>query len=106
MALINVEIKAAPPAHTRSGNILLNHEAEPHGTDEQTDTYFNVAQGRLKLREGKIEGLGSFVEIEASNRFDDIDAEKLKQQCEAYMNDFGVRDEDLIHQSYSDMVAT
>lgn len=168
MAFINIEIKARTTRAAFIRQYLLNHEAELHGTDEQTDTYFNVAGGRLKLREGNIEnnliyyqriesagikqsnvelvkaedgpglrnvltkalgvkavvkkkreiyyilnvkfhldtleGLGSFVEIEASNRFEDIPAEKLRQQCEAYMKEFGVGEDDLVNMSYSDMV--
>src|SRR3954470_19272134 len=34
------------------------------GTDEQTDTYFNVPNGRLKLREGNIENNLIFYERE------------------------------------------
>ena len=170
MAFINIEIKARTSRADFIRQYLLSHEAELHGTDEQTDTYFNVASGRLKLREGNIEnnliyyqrietagvkqsnvelvnagdgpglrnllakalgvkavvkkkreiyyirnvkfhldtleGLGSFVEIEASNRFEDIPAEKLRQQCEAYMTEFGVGQEDLVNMSYSDMILT
>jgi len=168
MPFINIEIKARTNRAAAIRQYLLNHEAEAHGTDEQTDTYFNVPHGRLKLRQGNIENnliyyqrketggpkqsavdlvkvddseglknilmkclgvkavvkkrreiyyirnvkfhldtleeLGSFVEIEASNRFEDIPAEQLRQQCEAYMEEFGVREEDLIEMSYSDMV--
>jgi adenylate cyclase class 2 len=55
MSFLNVEIKASckDPAFVR--NYLLLHNAEFKGTDEQTDTYFNVTNGRLKLREGNIE---------------------------------------------------
>lgn len=53
--LLNIEIKArcADPSAVRT--ILLNLQADFRGTDEQTDTYFRVANGRLKLREGNIE---------------------------------------------------
>lgn len=55
MSFLNVEIKArcSDPSFIR--NYLLSNNAEFKGTDEQTDTYFNVDKGRLKLREGKIE---------------------------------------------------
>lgn len=55
MSFLNVEIKARcrEPEFIRS--YLLSHNAEFKGTDEQTDTYFDVSNGRLKLREGKIE---------------------------------------------------
>ena len=55
MAFLNVEIKAicSDPDFVR--NYLSLHRAEKKGTDEQTDSYFNVVNGRLKLREGNIE---------------------------------------------------
>ncbi len=55
MSYLNVEIKAKcnDPSFVR--NYLLSHRADFKGVDEQTDTYFVVANGRLKLREGNIE---------------------------------------------------
>jgi predicted adenylyl cyclase CyaB len=55
MSFLNVEIKAKcdDPGFIR--NYLLSNGAEFKGVDEQTDTYFNVLNGRLKLREGNIE---------------------------------------------------
>lgn len=55
MPYLNVEIKArcTNPAFIR--NYLLTNNADYRGTDEQTDTYFHVPHGRLKLREGNIE---------------------------------------------------
>jgi adenylate cyclase, class 2 len=55
MSHLNVEIKArcADPVLIR--NYLLDNKAAFKGTDEQTDSYFNVPNGRLKLREGNIE---------------------------------------------------
>ncbi|NJM62532.1 MAG: class IV adenylate cyclase, partial [Oscillatoriales cyanobacterium RU_3_3] len=44
----------------------LSHNAELKGTDEQTDTYFNVPAGRLKLREGNIEN--NLIYYERSNQ--------------------------------------
>jgi predicted adenylyl cyclase CyaB len=55
MTFLNVEIKAKcnNPAFIR--NYLLSAGADFKGVDEQTDTYFKVINGRLKLREGNIE---------------------------------------------------
>lgn len=168
MSYINIEIKA------RTGNAAFVREylrkagADFKGTDIQTDTYFMVPSGRLKLRQGKIEnnliyydrpdqegpkqsdfmltpvqdgeglkailtkalgvkvtvvktreiyyidnikfhidtleGLGNFVEIEAGNKLADVSVEKLHEQCAFYMKEFGIGEEDLISNSYSDMM--
>jgi predicted adenylyl cyclase CyaB len=170
MAFLNVEIKAKCKNAGFIRNYLLSAGADFKGVDEQTDTYFNVYHGRLKLREGNIEnnlifyersdlagpknshfslvkvadaeglkevltkslrikvivkkkreiyyiknvkfhldevpGLGSFVEIEAGNRFEDMPKEKLQEQCNFYVNEFGISADDLIDVSYSDMLLT
>ncbi|HRE39393.1 MAG TPA: class IV adenylate cyclase [Chitinophagaceae bacterium] len=66
MPYLNVEIKArcTNPAFIR--NYLLSNNAEYRGTDEQTDTYFHVPHGRLKLREGNIEN--NLIYYERSNQ--------------------------------------
>ena len=168
MSFLNVEIKArcGDPAPIRDW--LLSQGAECKGIDEQTDTYFNVQYGRLKLREGNIEnnliyyertdqagpknsffklikvenaddlkialtrsigvkvivqktreiyyignvkfhidevpGLGSFVEIEAGNMLADLTQKQLEQQCDEYVKIFGIKPEDLVDTSYSDML--
>jgi predicted adenylyl cyclase CyaB len=50
-----IEIKARCNNQTVIREILRNGNAEFKGTDHQTDTYFIVSNGRLKLREGNIE---------------------------------------------------
>ncbi|NII28689.1 class IV adenylate cyclase [Pseudoflavitalea sp. X16] len=168
MSFINIEIKARTERAAEIRQYLLNRGAEFRGTDEQTDTYFNVPNGRLKLRQGNIEnnliwyqrtdqagpkqsdclltavtdaaslkqsltkalgvkvtvvkkreiyfinnvkfhldqleGLGSFVEVEASNKTEDLPVEKLQEQCEYYRKAFQIREEDLLQYSYSDML--
>ena len=138
------------------------------GEDHQVDTYFNVAHGRLKLREGniensliyyervdaagakqsnillyqhqpdkslkdilvklhgvkvvvdkrrkiyfidnvkfhfdKIEGLGTFIEVEAIDKDGDIGVDKIKEQCNFYAAFFGIAAADYIAFSYSDLV--
>ena len=147
---------------------LLTHGADFKGVDLQTDTYFKVPHGRLKLRQGNIEnnlfyyerdnqagpknshlqlvaitdantvkqilssslgvkvvvqkkrgiyfianvkfhidevpGLGNFAEIEASNKYADLPQEKLQEQCDFYMRELKIADEDLISVSYSDLL--
>ena len=55
MALINIEIKAKSNNQDAIREILKSKNAEFKGIDYQIDTYFKVNNGRLKLREGKIE---------------------------------------------------
>jgi adenylate cyclase, class 2 len=168
MSFLNVEIKAKCADVSFIRNYLLSNSAEFKGTDKQTDTYFNVPNGRLKLREGNIEnnliyyersnqagpksshfklvkvedaeglkevltksngikvvvkktreiyyinnvkfhidevpGLGSFIEIEAGNIQANLSQVQLKEQCDFYLKEFGVKEEDLIEVSYSDML--
>jgi len=168
MSFLNIEIKAKC-ADAQSIRVFLKaQKAKFIGVDEQTDTYFNTINGRLKLREGNIEnnliyydrsnlpgsksslfqlvkvddakglkealknslgvkmivkkrreiyyienvkfhideipGLGNFIEIEAGNVLADKSKVKLQQQCEYYLKEFGIKDEDLIAESYSDML--
>lgn len=168
MSFINIEIKARTVKAGQIRQYLLNRGADFKGIDHQTDTYFNVPNGRLKLRQGNIEtnliwyqrnnqpgpkqsdclltpvadantlkqtlanalgvkvavvkkreiyfignvkfhideleGLGTFVEIEASNKTEDLPVEKLQEQCEYYRKAFEILDDDLLQYSYSDML--
>ncbi len=52
---LNVEIKAKCGNANFMRNYPTKNNATFIGTDIQTDTYFNVPNGRLKLREGNIE---------------------------------------------------
>jgi len=55
MSFLNVEIKARCGDPENIRQFLVVNNAEFKGLDEQSDTYFNVPNGRLKLREGNIE---------------------------------------------------
>ena len=55
MTHLNIEIKARCNEPELIRTFLKENHAEFRGTDNQTDTYFNVENGRLKLREGNIE---------------------------------------------------
>ena len=168
MPFINIEIKARTNNAAAIRQYLLQQGADCKGTDHQTDTYFIVPHGRLKLREGNIEnnliyyerndqpgpkqsdfhltpvpdgasmkalltktlgvkvvvakkreiwfidnvkfhidaleGLGDFVEIEAGNKTADVPVHVLHEQCQRYMQAFGIREQDLVYNSYSDML--
>jgi adenylate cyclase class 2 len=64
MSFLNVEIKAKCNDPVFIRNYLLSNGAMFKGQDEQTDTYFNVKHGRLKLREGVFENNLIFYERE------------------------------------------
>ena len=55
MHVLNVEIKTRINNPKDIESILLSYGADYKGTDHQTDHYFNVKQGKLKLRRGNIE---------------------------------------------------
>lgn len=165
-----VEIKASTANTDEQRQLLLAKGAEFKGTDHQIDHYFNVPEGRLKLRSGSIEhslifykrsdqagpkdssvgltkidsreladsvattldqalgtwvkvdkqreiyfidnvkfhldevvGLGRFIEIEAIGDSADQRNELLKQ-CQYYIEYLGVREEELVDVSYSDLL--
>ena len=164
----NIEIKARATDHATARAVLAARGARFAGLDHQIDTYFRVATGRLKLREGDIEnalihyerentsgpkhskvgllentpgstlkgileaalgvdvvvdkrreihflgnvkihlddvrGLGTFVEIEAIDDDGTRPLEALRAQCEELMAAFGIREEDLLAVSYSDLL--
>jgi len=168
MPFLNVEIKTRCKDPDTIRQYLVTNKAEFKGRDQQSDTYFNVPNGRLKLREGNIEnnlifyeranqsgpknshfnlvkvedakglkevltksngvkvrvkktreiyyinnvkfhidevpGLGSFIEIEAGNVFVDLSQHELKQQCDFYLQEFKIEQEDLVEVSYSDLL--
>lgn len=164
MNTLNIEIKARCDDPGKIRSILEDHNANYKGTDHQTDTYFNVPEGRLKLRQGnlifyrrpdsktpeasninlmpadhpeklhalldnalgtmvvvdkereiyfidnvkfhidQVEELGHFVEIEAIDEDGSIGEEKLRSQCQHYLDLFEIQDDDLIAKSYSDLL--
>lgn len=168
MSWKNVEIKARCVDTKVLEQILLNHQADYKGEDHQVDTYFNVPNGRLKLREGnienalihynrgnqaapklssvtyyqpnestdlkatltaalgikvvvdkkrqiffidtvkfhldRVEGLGTFVEIEAIDTDGTLGQATLQQQCRQYMDLLKIKQEDLLAVSYSDLL--
>jgi predicted adenylyl cyclase CyaB len=51
-----------------------------------------------------VDGLGNFIEIEAIDMDGSISEAKLLEQCQFYIKLFGVEEEDLLENSYSDML--
>ncbi len=69
--------------------------------DKQRSIYFI---DNVKFHVDEVQTLGSFVEIEAIDKDGSIGKKKLLQQCEHFMSLLGIKEEDLLDCSYSDMV--
>ena len=69
--------------------------------DKSREIYFI---DNVKFHIDLIQDLGTFVEIEAIDSDGSIGKEKLIEQCNYYLNLFKIRQEDLISNSYSDLL--
>ena len=58
----------------------------------------------VKFHIDEVEGLGNFAEIEASDLYADISKQELQKQCDFYLSELKIREEDLVSVSYSDML--
>lgn len=58
----------------------------------------------VKVHLDRVEGLGTFVEIEAIDEDGNLGEARLRDQCEHYMALFEIAEGDLVDVSYSDMV--
>jgi len=69
--------------------------------DKRREIYFI---DNVKVHLDRVEGLGTFVEIEAIDEEGTIGEMRLREQCEHYMALFEIAEEDLVSVSYSDML--
>lgn len=69
--------------------------------DKQRDIYFI---NNVKFHVDEVQELGDFVEIEVLSYEDKTPREKLLEQCRYYMKLLGIKEEDLITESYSDLL--
>jgi predicted adenylyl cyclase CyaB len=58
----------------------------------------------VKFHIDDVYGLGSFIEIEAGNILANKTENELLEQCNFYLKEFGIKEEDLVAVSYSDML--
>jgi len=58
----------------------------------------------VKFHLDEVKDLGTFVEIEAIDETGEIGIDKLKEQCDFYMQLFTIQTADLIEVSYSDLM--
>jgi predicted adenylyl cyclase CyaB len=69
--------------------------------DKKREIYFI---NNIKVHLDEVEGLGTFVEIEAQSQEGDLSEEYLLKQCRDLMADFKISDLDLEADSYSDLL--
>ena len=69
--------------------------------DKKREIYFI---DNVKFHIDNVQGLGRFIEIEAISENEKIPIEKIKEQCDYYKSLFNIKEENLIKNSYSDML--
>ena len=69
--------------------------------DKKRKIYFI---NNVKFHFDTVEGLGTFIEVEAIDKDGTIGKEKLEAQCDKYAALFGISAEDFCSVSYSDMI--
>lgn len=69
--------------------------------DKKREIYFI---DNIKFHIDEVKSLGTFVEIEAIDKNGNFNKEQLYAQCSFYLELFGIREEDLVEQSYSDLL--
>ena len=67
--------------------------------DKKREIYF---VDNVKIHLDEVVGLGTFLEVEAIGSAEERD--KLRQQCDQFLKEFRVRQEDFVAISYSDML--
>ena len=69
--------------------------------DKKREIYFI---DNVKFHIDKVKGLGNFIEIEAIDKTGKIGKKKLLEQCNYYIKLFGIKNTDLLSNSYSDLL--
>ena len=81
--------------------ILLKSLGKLAQVDKKREIYFI---DNVKFHLDNVKDLGTFVEIEARDPEGRVGKEKLLEQCKSYLDLFGIKKEDLLAGSYSDMM--
>ncbi len=82
-------------------NILIKTLGVKAVVDKRRKIYFIE---NVKFHFDTVEGLGTFVEVEAIDRDGNIGKESLQAQCDEYAALFGITTDDFCSASYSDMI--
>jgi predicted adenylyl cyclase CyaB len=98
----------------QSNVILYQHQPDPALKDILT-LQFGIKKivdkkrkiyfvDNVKFHFDEVQGLGTFIEVEAIDNAGDLTPEYLKSQCDYYRDFFELKDEDMMEGSYSDML--
>ena len=90
-----------PEPNSTLKDILIKSNGIKVVVDKWREIYFIE---NVKFHLDEVQNLGTFIEIEAIQSEENSTEEKLLKQCEFYMKEFHIREEDLISVSYSDMM--
>lgn len=92
------------PVPTEDGlkQLLTNALGVKVSVDKTREIYFI---GNMKFHLDTVQGLGTFMEIEAIDYEGTIGEPVLRRQCQEYMELFKIQENDLLAVSYSDLLA-
>ena len=69
--------------------------------DKEREIYFI---DNVKFHIDSVQELGSFIEVEAIDQDGSIGVQKLQQQCDYYLDLFNISNDNLVAESYSDLI--
>jgi len=82
-------------------NILIRQLGVKIIVDKKRKIYFI---DNVKFHFDNVDGLGTFIEVEAIDRNEEFTTEELKEQCNKYFNFFQLTKSNLVDKSYSDLI--
>lgn len=82
-------------------NILIKQLGVKITVDKKRKIYFI---DNVKFHFDVVEGLGTFIEVEAIDNNGNFSVEQLKALCDKYFNYFGLDKSQMVDKSYSDLV--
>lgn len=82
-------------------NLLIKLHGIKVVVDKHRRIYFI---DNVKFHFDQVKGLGTFVEVEAQDSAENAVIDQLKMQCNQYFELFGLKHEDYVNVSYSDLI--
>lgn len=89
------------PVNSNLKELLINALGEMVVVDKKREIYFI---NNVKFHLDEVLGLGTFFEIEAIDKDGSLGKDKLLDQCNYYLKEFGITKDKLIDKSYGDLL--